>query len=920
MEWISSFWGKAKPIDQNTEQSWHPLVYHCLDVAAVASVVLEQDTFRRKQLAHQLGFRDEREATNLILLITMMHDLGKFMPQFQACVPELFHKLQGHHRNDFKALSHHHDALGRTIFEEFIAEPWRTEIETTSPEIDPFELEVFIEAIAVVTTGHHGTPCSSVDLCFNDPEYLPENIRQSIFTFWDEAKALHNPTFQSWHKPASKTWSYLLNGFITFCDWLGSNQTYFPYTKPTQSFDAYWFEAQDKARKAYRDTGLKPAKPTAKTGFEHLVNCQWTPSDLQAKVSKIALSELPQLFIVEDLTGSGKTEAALILAHRLMHEGYATGFYFGLPTMATADQMYDRVAGTFDKLFEPADHLISLVLAQGQSILNDQFTQSLQMETAPEDQGFYPGDKGPKPTATAECTAWLANHSKRALLASVGVGTVDQAMSAALKNKHFSMRLYGLASKVLIVDEAHCYDAYMTVIIKRLILLHTEYGGHTLLLSATMPSQVRQQLVSAYQQGLKRGYRRNLAHQEPSYNDEKQRPYPCLWHFSANATLPAFHPLKTAEDKQRKVEVHILEQHPKTLIAELFQQGRCITWIRNTVKDAIDAYQELVAELGEDKVTLFHARFTMKDRRDIQNRVLNMFGKRESEGFERKPHVVIATQVIEQSLDVDFDVVISDLAPMDLLLQRLGRQQRHLRDAQGNLIQTGKDARGDLIFRIYAPAFDENPDPDWYKAFSEAANYVYQDTSLLWLTQKKLREMPTFTLPEAVRDLIESAYDAEAVPAGLEENSDLNFTKKSASRSLAELVTVSSDDDYLESEVCQKDDRIATRMDNDSKTLRFFTRNADGLQLLHHDETHAHLLSQASVRSFKLLRQNHSDQDRKQLKERVPDKNRGVVPIILEQADQPKTYKATLEESIAVQYCSKHGLTIEDPEKRKSSC
>lgn len=223
------------------------------------------------------------------------------------------------------------------------------------------------------------------------------------------------------------------------------------------------------------------------------------PTPLQQKALELDVNQhRAQLFLLEDVTGAGKTEAALILAHRLMASGKAQGIYFGLPTMATANAMYERMANTWLTLYQP-DSRPSLVLAHSARRLMDRFNHSIWSddltgsEEPDENQPFAQG-----------CAAWFADSNKKALLADVGVGTLDQAMMSVMPFKHNNLRLLGLRNKVLIADEIHAYDAYMSKILECVIEKQAQDGNSTILLSATLSQQQRDRLISAYARGVKR--------------------------------------------------------------------------------------------------------------------------------------------------------------------------------------------------------------------------------------------------------------------------------------------------------------------------------------------------------------------------------------------------------------------------------
>ena len=406
------------------------------------------------------------------------------------------------------------------------------------------------------------------------------------------------------------------------------------------------------------------------------------------------LNDKPQLFILEDVTGAGKTEAALILTHRLLSAGLADGLYVALPTMATANAMYQRVGKVYRRFYESSD-LPSLILAHGARDLSDLFHESVFLsEHQAADLNYKEGhdEREQELSAAAYCSAWLADNRKKALLADVGVGTLDQALLAVLPARHQSLRLLGLGRKVLLVDEVHAYDSYMQKLLDALLEMHARQGGSVILLSATLPQTMRENLVEAFHCG--------LGDETPEIRSDA---YPLATH-SPTAGECEKH-IDTREEAKRTVMVKQLDA--EYAIAEHIHQavsnGQCVCWIRNTVKAARESHRTLAQSqwMNKNHLHLFHSRFAMVDRIKIEEKTLKRFGD-ESNHEDRKGQVLIATQVVEQSLDLDFDVLITDLAPIDLIIQRAGRLRRHIRDAQGNRIRdvNTKDQRGSAILYL----------------------------------------------------------------------------------------------------------------------------------------------------------------------------------------------------------------------------
>ena len=218
-------------------------------------------------------------------------------------------------------------------------------------------------------------------------------------------------------------------------------------------------------------------------------------------------------------------------------------------------------------------------------------------------------------------------------------------------------------------------------------------------------------------------------------------------------------------------------------------QGQSVCWIRNTVSDALTAYEKLLRRIDKKDIMLFHARFAMGDRLDIEGKTLSYFGVK-GNASTRKGKVLIATQVVEQSLDLDFDVMISDLAPIDLLIQRAGRLHRHARDKKGSILQEpdATDERGEPCLVIFGPDPDETVSKEWYKSYFSGASFVYPDHGKLWLTAKLLKKQGGWTMPDDARYLVESVYgesDGGEIPESLKQSSDGAEGQNMAGRSTA---------------------------------------------------------------------------------------------------------------------------------------
>ncbi len=736
-----SYWGKS---DYTNPESctYHPLAFHSLDVAACGQVLLRTHSGWLSNISKVSGM-SEIPLLKWLTFILAIHDLGKFSDGFQNKIPELFEKLQ--QRKTRSANTERHDVLGFAFCKTKLPGWLVDKFQYGGWDTDTFRdhLEPWLAAV----TGHHGRPPKTQNLY--GPlldEQFPEIVEKDIYGFLEVLVPLFLPKgipFQSdedvidYYEAFPKA-SWLVAGLAVAADWLGSNRNWFPYCEETEiALGEYWKKrALPQALKAVQESGLSGVDVAPVQGLKKLFNLE-TPTSLQTLAEKIEIPEGPQLFIVEEVTGGGKTEAAIVLTQRMMKRGLGNGLFLALPTMATANAMHERVQKVYRHLFS-AESTPSLVLAHSMSRM-----KKLGLEEKNKPDGGYRGEDNP--SASQACSQWLSDSRKKALLADVGVGTIDQALLSVLPVKHQSLRLLGLSRKILLVDEVHACDAYVLRLLCRLLKFHAAWGGSAILLSATLPMGMRAKLLEAFAEGA------GWATLSP-----QKSVYPLLTHFSHETLLEK--PFKANSRLARRVQVEFLLDEPDVwkAISAVLEKGRCACWVRNTVADTMEAYEEAVKRFGKDKVRLFHARFAMGDRLEKGASIQADFGKG-SKLDQRAGKLVIATQVVEQSLDLDFDYMVTDLAPIDLILQRAGRLMRHSRDAKGNPIQ-GLDQRGDVVLGILMPEATENTGKKWYQDLFPKAAWVYPHHGQLWLAARWLQRKGGFSVPGDSRDMMETVY------------------------------------------------------------------------------------------------------------------------------------------------------------------
>lgn len=473
------FWGKAQPSVPGSP-SWHPAAYHCLDVAAAAQELLISKVSRPPPPW------DRAEHVPAFAALLALHDIGKFTRPFQAKVETLWPKQLG----PWSAPpSPSHDTAGYLLMAGPLAAAldgvltgWRSD----------YRLPV-LRAIC----GHHGRPPSEdADLA---PKVACGACLSAAQDFIGDVTRVLNPApLPAPPRGGGQALGWWLAGFAVLADWIGSAEAWFPYCRPDLSVEAYWQEvAVPRARCALAASGVLPAPIRRQVTLSELVGATAIASPVQSLSLSLDLGrEGPFLTLIEDQTGSGKTEAALLLAHRLMAVGRADGLFVALPTMATANAMYGRLADAYLRLFADGASP-SLVLTHGRRTDHRGFQDSILRDAAVPTPAMTPPDE----TGSAQCAAWIADDLRRAFLAAVGVGTIDQALLAVLPTRHPPLRLHGLHRRVLLIDEAHAYDAYMREELLRLVAFQAGMGGCVIVLSATLPQTTRRKLTEAFAAG-----------------------------------------------------------------------------------------------------------------------------------------------------------------------------------------------------------------------------------------------------------------------------------------------------------------------------------------------------------------------------------------------------------------------------------
>lgn len=678
---INSLWAKKE--ERNARYLWLPLTVHLEDTMNVSRWLFANwlSESQRELCSQGLkGCGNIKDVTidlacDLAAFLGGIHDIGKATPAFQTkkgfnnshtLDDELLCKLE---RAGFSGISNvvlsdpdrsHHSVAGEYLLKKYGVK----------------------DDIGSIVGGHHGKPIDGPLVLYDQDAYSDNYFQSSnsnslIYSRWCNAQkgifewALRESGFADMGDlpEISQPVQVIYEGLLIMADWIASNSDYFPLIdiddeKPLDPKARF----QNGMRSWIKDS---PIQIGTCPGENRLFNDRFgfAPREFQAIVYETVESiEKPGIMILEAPMGLGKTEAALAAAEVLMAKTGSSGLFFGLPTQATSNSMFSRVESWLEKLMEYYETSQSLRLSHGKAALNDDMNRlrnSASQINADEsrDENVFVNE-------------WFSGR-KKAMLDDFVVGTVDGFLLSALKQKHLALRHLGLSKKVIIIDEVHAYDTYMQQYLEEALKWMGAYGAPVILVSATLPPDKRESLIEVYLRG------KGMKHRDMLFPEEKLSSvdsYPLLT-YTDGGMIKAQADFSKNEDKQ--IEVKRLEEDELLdTISALLHDGGVLGIIVNTVKRAQELGRKCKSKFGNETVEILHSSFIATDRVDKESNLVKMIGKG---GVRPEKKIIIGTQVIEQSLDIDFDVMITDLCPVDLLLQRAGRLHRHNIERPKNL-------------------------------------------------------------------------------------------------------------------------------------------------------------------------------------------------------------------------------------------
>lgn len=687
---MSQAWAKKE------DQQWHSLLAHSADVAAVLHLLL-RDTNLSKRLGTLAGLELSPTHLDRLAALAALHDAGKASRGFQegssghlGVIIGLFDSSGGKY-------------LAPLPLQEMV--PW-------------FQNGGHLRRVLITTWSHHGVPIPEASPKISawhpgEDGYKPADVLSQLARhiesdWFSQAFSPSEPTAPFPDAPAFEN---AFAGLLTLADWIGSDRRYFPFENGDD--DNAWSRAQTRAEEALREMALLHSPPHS--GLQTLLEPN-PPYDFQTAGADLE----GRVVVAEGPTGSGKTELALGRFARLHRAGEVESMFFAVPTRAAAKQLHQRIHRDVQALFETPPPVIQAV--PGYIKADDEHGIRRGWDVYWENE--------------TDRRNWAAENSKRFTAAPIAVGTIDQVLMAMLESPHAHMRMAGLLNSLLVVDEVHSTSTYMAEVLQEVVRTHAAAGGHALLMSATVQSSTRNSLLGRPPQDL-----------EDAVSTDY--PYVASGRASQSPSIPE------RLEKTVQIDVRVAEDPDAEFrkVVESYANDGRVLGIRNTVKGARNIQKALSCKTLEVANTpvAHHSRYAQPDRDQLDEALLELYGENNKEGTETL--ATIATQTVEQSLDIDSDVMVTDLVPMPVFLQRLGRLWRH----PGRPRPHGFDDARCVVIA---------PDASLASFLEEGEGYgpmgigtVYEDLRILQATLHVLRQKDgtTINIPEDSRRLVENS-------------------------------------------------------------------------------------------------------------------------------------------------------------------
>ena len=691
-------------------------------------------------------------------LLSALHDIGKVCPSFQE---KIRRPLPSYTKNSLPELASQ------------IANPdnekeWGWHGTVSAATLQALGTGKYLDEIV---GKHHGNlfykiPDANAEF-FGGPEWQKQ--RKEL------ADLLMHKFNCTWPQVETKTQANVLAGLTTVADWIGSGPL-FDYPNNLKLLFG----------KALEQAGFLSPSYTKNLSFHDIFG--FSPNKMQQSLAQLCTG--PGVYLLEAPMGLGKTEAALYAAYLALSQARATGIYFALPTQVTSNKIFDRTTPFLNKILTPNFPQRKAFLLHGKAHL----------EKTELGEEAEPGK------------SWF-NSLKRSILAPFGVGTLDQALLSAIPDvKHSFVRTYGLLGKVVILDEIHSYDAYTYTIIEKFLDILQELNCTVIILTATLTAQKRKQLLKqshvSISYPLLSCVKQNVAALNPTPIPEHEQ-----WAEQAfNSEQARTINLEKTSSRQQAVDKALALAH----------EGQQVLWIENTVQEAQDIYKIFRAKCEFLPCALLHSRFLLKDRKQYEDQWVSIYGKDSNNLRKQTGRILVGTQVLEQSLDIDADYLFTALCPMDMLLQRTGRLWRHDRKDRAPSANCAA-----CVLMPDTSALNLCP-----KVFGKSGS-VYSPY-ILYRTMECLEKLITIDLPNSIRPLLEKVYAEREENAELASMKQAWLDKAQKSKRLAQVASSG-----LGQTISDMEERLGTRYSEELSVSVLIVKKAEiteqGLALIFTD-------------------------------------------------------------------------------------
>lgn len=786
------------------EISWQPLEAHSADVAAVTEALLRSTILQSRFgcLLDQKCLSDVQIAR--LCVLTAFHDVGKVNHGFQDHAYSNSARRTGHVAPLIDFMDWDEQEKGDIIA--------ALDLEGM---LNWFDSEEDLVALLLATFSHHGRPVRP------SPHFRPElwranekrnpmeemrNLRRKAQHWFPDAWDANGQVFSH-----STEFQHAFNGLLTLADWIGSDEQFFPYADDRSDRMPL---ARQRAREAIVRLGLTPRRFRTdlgpdRPGFETIAPADYSPRPIQQECAKLPDYENGSLTILEADTGSGKTEAVLTRFVQLFHAGLVDGMYFALPTRTAATEIHERVRKAVTRAFPDPDCRPAVVLAVPGYLTVDETTG----ERLPPFHVLWNDDERDR----WRYRGWAAERPKRYLVGTIAVGTIDQVLLSTLQVNHSHLRAATLLRHLLIVDEVHASDAYMGRLLEEVIAHHLKAGGHAFLMSATLGTVAQSRLLNA------------TPVPPPPLKEAQKMPYPLITCTDVRRKqIKYIHLNPSSYTKRVAVQPEqIANEASKVarLALSAATSGARVLIIRNTVRDCIATQLALEHLVGTKSTLLFnakgvvaphHSRFAGPDRKSLDHAIEELFGK----CSQRNGVIAVATQTVQQSLDLDADLLLSDLCPVDVLLQRIGRLHRHPKERPPESRSDEYKTARAMVLVPEKRSLGSYIRPNGRAFGPHGLGTVYEDLRTLEATWRLLEEHDAWSIPAMNRELVEAATHPEALAEivnSLGERWQQHETYilgiHSADRSHANLLLLPREKPFGDEEFpCDLNERIKTRL------------------------------------------------------------------------------------------------------------